>query len=386
MDARAGTKLRHLFSTLGGLLLVLVLACGSDPTPTPMPPPTSVPAPTPTATPLPTATPTPEPTPTPRAEPDGRLSDRSLIPEEATLVVDARLATVLSSPVIGTLIESLLVGDEGDTNIVSGFEEESGISLASVEYMEAFLDIEALLSIDADVEGPNSAEAPTIGAALHGSFDRDELVDNFNAAVDTPGVERYQGFEIFLDSSGNEEDFVLSFFDSGTVLIGTIDGVKMMLDVSVGDIRPLSGQAVQSLNALGDRDLGILIRQAPELVNGMSGASQDQLGPMSGLTANALTAPLTLGTIRLDGDRMELVAQEFFDDEDTAIAAKEFTEGSMTMLGAMLGSPEIQDVLAGLEVTRDGMVVTQSLSIDAQQLEKAVEFLFGFLAMTTPDS
>lgn len=376
MDARAGTKLRHLFSILGGLLLALVLACGSDPTPTP----------TPTATPLPTATPTPEPTPAPSVETTGRLSEQSLIPEDATLVVDARLATVLSSPVIGTLIESLLVGDEGDTNIVSGFEEESGISLASVEYTEAFLDIEALLSTGTGEELPKSTQAPTIGAALHGSFDRDELVDNFNAAVDTPGVERYQGFEIFLDSSGGEESFVLSFFDSDTVLIGTIDGVKMMLDVSVGDIRPLSGQAVQSLNALGDRDLGILIRQAPELVNGMSGASQDQLGPMSGLTANALTAPLTLGTIRLGGDRMELVAQEFFDDEDTAIAAKDFTEGSMTMLGAMLGSPEIQDVLAGLEVTRDGMVVTQSMSIDTQQLEKAVEFLFGFLAMTTPDS
>ncbi|MYE39470.1 MAG: PEP-CTERM sorting domain-containing protein, partial [Chloroflexi bacterium] len=53
-----------ILATVGMTLAVLlVLACGSDPTPTPTTEPTATPVPTPTATPEPT--PTPEPTATP---------------------------------------------------------------------------------------------------------------------------------------------------------------------------------------------------------------------------------------------------------------------------------------------------------------------------------
>lgn len=58
---------RWMLIALGGLLAMLITACGADPTPTPEPTATPVPAPAATAVPQaePTATPTPEPTPTP---------------------------------------------------------------------------------------------------------------------------------------------------------------------------------------------------------------------------------------------------------------------------------------------------------------------------------
>ena len=290
-----------------------------------------------------------------------------------------------------TLIDGFLSEGEGNENFFSQFEEESGISLGSVEYVEAFLDLGAALSKGGNAEGSENGAGPAIGAAFHGPFDEEELIAKFKASIGSRSgegyeVENYRGFEIYRDSSGDADSFVLSSFDSDTILLGTIDGVKAMLDVAAGETRPFTGEAVQSLNALGDRDVGVVMRVSPEMLEEMSGATQDQMGSLAALNPTALTAPLTVGIIRFDGQVMELVSQEFFDDEDTAVAAKEYTEGSAAMFGAMLGSPEIQEVLASLEATRDGRVVTQSLTMDAEQMEKILEFLFGFLAMEVPES
>ena len=63
------------------LLVILLVGCSDEPTPTPIPTPTDAPAPTPTATLVPTVTPTPEPTAVPTATPTRAqsASDRAVL-------------------------------------------------------------------------------------------------------------------------------------------------------------------------------------------------------------------------------------------------------------------------------------------------------------------
>lgn len=378
--------LARFSASVAGLLVVVLLACGSDPTPTPLPTSTPVPMPTqtppPTPTPLPTATPTPEPT--PEIAVLDELTEGSLIPENSTLVLDARLASVLSSPVIQVLIDGLRGDGEGVAGLMTELGDESGIALASVEYAEVFLDLGQSLGGGSGVDDEDITGL-TLGAALHGASVGTDLVAGFRSSVEDYEIEDYRGFEIYKEFTGDEEAFVLSPLDSESALLGTVDAVKAMLDVAAGEAEPFGGEAVRALNAMGDRDVGIVLRVPPGQLEGMADANQDQTGLIGGLASGALAAPESVMVLRLEGNAMELVSREFHEDEDTAAAAKEFTEGSMAMLGAMLGEPGVQEVLAGMEVSLDGRVVTSSLSINVQQMESLFELLFGFLGMSSPE-
>ena len=318
------------------------------------------------------------------------LSDQSLVPEEATLVIDARFADVFSSPVAASVAGVLSGDDEDGEGFFSDFERDIGISLSSIEYAEMFMDVEAALDSGPTLQEGENTTGPSRGAALHGPFDMEEQIANFGASVDSESgvpheVESYRGFDIYFDPSGGPDSLVLSFFDSDTMLLGTADGVRAMLDVASGVGRPFSGEAVQVLTGLGERDLGVIIIVDPELMLEMSGETGEQMGPLGALNPNALTAPLTVASFRFEGNAMEVRTRQVFDDEDTATASKEYTEGTTAMLGAMIGSPELQEVLSGMEIAQDGRDVTQSLSIDTKQMEKILEFLLGLMAVGTPE-
>ena len=363
-------------------MVAALLACGSDAAPIPVATATLVPPPT--ATPLPTATPTPAPTPTP--PPAEKLAEQSLVPEDATLVVDAKLAAVLSSPVVRALVNGLRGDSEGVAGLTVDFGGEFGIPLASVDYVEIFLDFEPSSGGGDGGDGRDGLAGPAFGAALRGPSVAADFVARFEFSVEGYEVEDYQGFEIYKDSSGDEESFVLSLIDADGLLLGTVDGVKAMLDVADGRAEPFAGEPVRTLDAMGSRDVGIFLKASPGQMEGLAGAGEGQLGMIGGLASGSLTAPESVGVLRFDEDVMEFVLQEFYDDEDTAASAMEFTQGSMAMLGAMLGQPGIQEILGGMEFSLDGRVVTQYLTIDAGQMDVLVDFLSGFAELAAPQS
>ena len=110
-----------------------------------------------------------------------------------------------------------------------------------------------------------------MGAALHGDFDEAEFLARLErAAQDDPGVEYavevYRGHELRVRRQlETRKASHFSFLDSDTLLIGTMEGVRAMIDVAEGAARPLSGEAVWALDALGDRDIGVILSTPPEL-------------------------------------------------------------------------------------------------------------------------
>ena len=374
------------------LAALLVLACGSDPTPMPTPTHTPVPTatPVPTHTPVPTATPTPRLEPTPTPMPDIAPSRETFIPEGANLVIDVNPVAFLDSQAMMPILDSLAASTEPGDGLFEEFEMETGISLRSVEYVELFIDLETALAATLSAEAAEDIETPMMGAVLRGDLDRSDFVARLMEATEEDpeveyGVETYRGHDLYVDSSGNPDSFSFGFADLGTLLIGTTDGVKAMIDVAEGAAPPLSGQAMQALDALGDRHLGIILSIPPELLEMAGDGSEDNMAMLGLLDPTALYSPLTVAKMRVQDAALEMQAKQFFEEEADAVASKEYTEGTMAMLGAMIGSPGIQELVAGMTISQSGLEVAYGLTISKAQIEEIVSFLFAFGEMSSAE-
>lgn len=382
-----------LLVTVGmALAVLLALACGSDPTPTPRPTatpvpvptatpsPTPEPPPTPTPAPAPTATPTPAPTATPETERMAVASPwppgQSLLPEGAALIADGNPGVLLSSssPLM-TMFLGLNQGtpEGGIDDLAEDFQENLGIDILSVTYVEAFMDVEGLLGSGMGMEsGPQN-----FGAVLYGEFDEAEIVASIERAPDAKyETSEYRGYGVYAVYDEFDDAMYMAFIGSDALVIGAESSVEAMLDVAAGAVPPASGGLREALDSLGDRHLGFAMELPPEfmdtMLTGLNGEeAQQQMGLLGAMDMSAMTAPVNAMKLLLREDAMEMEAASFFDDHASATASKEYSEGVVAMFGLMAAeSPELQEFASGMEVSQSGNVVTFRMRITAQLMEQ----------------
>ena len=380
---------------VASLAVLATLACG-DPTPIP----TAVPTPTPrpTATPVPTPTPRPTATPVPTATPEptadtGMSMGRSFLPEGSTLIVDGRPATILASPLLMPVFDMMLGGSESGMGIAEQFEVDTGIDLGSVPYVEAFIDLDVLLTMGMAGMGMGAdpemgMDEPRVGAALHGEFDEAGVVFSFRSEPDMEfEIDVYRGYNLYtsLDEAGGT--LSMAFIGSDVLLIGTTSGVKAMLDVQDEVILPVSGEMKRAFDALGDRDIGIAVALPPELLEMPAAGGEDampQLGLLAGFNLGAMAAPVSTMKLLLRDDALEIEGNQIFQDDTAAAAAKEYSEGMVAMLGTMASTPESKELIDGIGVSQSGTAVTFSITIDASMMEMLLGQLLPVMDMMPP--
>ena len=380
------------------LAVLLVLACDSAPTPTPTPAPTATPVPT--ATPAPTATPTPAPTATPAPDPTvpptsavkmtvmGIDAEDSLLPEGATLIIDVSPAAFFDSPLMMSLLEAIL--PESGTSPMDEFEGETGIDLRSVDYVQMFMDLNALLETGLDMEMYEGADLPQIGIAMHGEFDEAEFIANIDRNSNGESqVTTYQGYNVYTAGDDAGEGMAFGFAGVKTLLFGTKPGVEAMLDVAAGVTPRASGEIKQALDALGDRHMGLAVSLPPELLEMAEGGVEDAMpqteGLLGALDPSALSAQLTVMKLLLRDDAIEMQVKQFYEDDASALAFKEYAEGTIAMASVMTEAPEIQDLISGVEIDQSGSAVTFSVTISKAVLEQFIPLLFSDMSMMEPE-
>ena len=367
-----------LATCLAILAALVFVACGSEPTPAP---PAATLVPLPTATTAPTPTPVPSPTPTPNVAP----TRGTLLPEGATLAVDARVADILSAGMFATVLEAMLLVDESGGDLLGEFESELGVSPYSIEFVEAFVDLEAALNAGLPAGPDEDLPEPTMGIVLHGEFDEGKVLASLEE--ETGGevtVEDYRGYPVFYGDTEQADGSAFSLLDSGTLLMGTVDGIKAIIDVAEGVDAPLSADDAQALDALGDRHLGIILSTPPEVMQMASEGTEgsgDGMAMLGMLDPTAMSSPLTVMSVSMSDSDMEIITRQFFEEEAEARAAKEYSEGTMAMMGVMLNFPEIQELAGGIAIDQNGTEVTTFLSIDEAQLEAIFGFLTGLMSL-----
>ena len=188
----------------------------------------------------------------------------------------------------------------------------------------------------------------------------------------------YRGYQIHVDIGDGAEGFAYSFADEDTLLLGTADGIKAMLDVAAGAAPQISGEGASALDGLGDRDFGLILL-TPEGLPDASTESGDASGnPLAAFGLGALAPQATVMAVRLDDRVMQVQSVEIYEDESVAATAKEYNEGVMAMAGSMFGSPGIQALIADTDIRQDGNRVLYTSSVDQSGMTAIVDFLSFF--------
>ena len=362
-------------SSLPLVLLVLVfplaVACGSEPTPIP----TVTLAPTPTATPLPTPTFTPEPTPTATPPPVTASSLESLIPEGAVFVVDIDVLAIVEWSPLAVMIEAMMGAAGSEEGVLDGWQSEDIDVIRSLDRVEIYMESwDALGTLSLDPESQQALDQLAFGAVFHANPDQwegrsqwQEVLEDEPALMEE-GVD-YRGYRMFgADADGYENGTWYALPDDYTLLMGTRDGVKAMLDVAAGASKPLSGEGVAALEALGERHLGIIVDSSSIAMDGAGPGGMESMGLMGALGSFGLNAPLSVSKVLLLDDSVQVLSANFFENETDAVAYLEYNEGMLAMVGAMSGSPELQELVAGVEFTHEASKVYGEITIDAASL------------------
>ena len=391
--------------------LLALIACGSDPTATPLPPtatampPTATPAPTatpppptatpvpPTATPAPTATAVP-PTATP-VPPMGMMQPgQSLIPEGAQFIIDLWPQALMDSPFLEEMAMMLEIDTESlidDAAEATCLEPEE-----SIDYLQMYLPAD-LLADFGDLTGlamdPDAAddamdamwdELPDFGIALYGGFDQAEVMPCLAASPDAASYEmsQHRGYDIYTsDADGTS----LAFAAANVMLLGTPAAVEAMLDVAAGAAPAAAGPVVDALESLGERHIGFSQETPPGLMESAMDMMPEQ-GLLGALDFSAMDAPVNATGILL-GDGIEVVSVSVYDDLAAASAAKEYTEGLLAMTAMMFAeAPELAQLTSGLEISQDGSSVTTRIAITAATIEMLMELLGSGMMMMPSDN
>ena len=368
-------------SASAALVVLLLLACGSDPEPTPTLAPTETPVP-PTATPRPTPTPPPTALPTPEPGP----ARQSFIPEGATVVIEADPSSILGSPMLESLLGAIF-GDSGvGPDLFEKFQSETGIPLTSMEDMEAYVDFADVLDATMGEPGDGNSGMPDLGIALQGGITEDELAGRLTGANGGSaglGYEEtsYRGYSLYVDAEKDSGKFVFAFAEPGTLLVGSDEGVMAMLDVAAGVVPQVSGEGLLALEELGAKDVGLMMAIPEEALEEAMEEGDGPGNPLALLGLGGLTPELTVAALSFEGRSVRVHSVEVYEDDATAVSAKEYNEGTLAMMGAMLGSAEIQQVIAESEIKQDGNRVSYRLDVDEPTVLGILDFLTSFLGM-----
>ena len=371
------TRIRSflLFALAATVMTVAMLACQAEPTPIP----TAAPAPTLAPTPTPKPTPKPTPPPVPRNAGD------SLVPEGATFIIDADPSAILGSRVMAPLLAAMLGGAEAEEGLFGEFERKTGIAISSVTRAELFMDVETVLAMGLEPKEDDTGPPPTIGVVLRGDLDEADFASRLALAKEEDPaaeyvVDSYRGYTMYVDADEDPEKFSFAFAEADTLVLGTTDAVEQMLDVASGASQPATGVGIGALESLGDRDFGMIMVIPPEVLAATMQADPGELGLLSSFGPGAL-APLTVMKMSVDDASMVIESRQIFGDENAAAAAKEFNEGTITLMGAMSGSPELQALFGSIQIGQSGSEVTFNMALDAASVTSLLAFMELFMQL-----
>lgn len=303
-------------------------------------------------------------------------SQRTLIPEDAVVIADFNVSGVLNSPLpLMSMIVQFTGSSTGDSvdRAIGRFYEDTGVDLRLISHAEMFMDAGSILGTVTGFEG-SSADERKVGAAFYGEFDKDVVLSNTGNDYESGyEVSQYQGYDLYSFIGDFMDSITIAFVDNDVVLVGTDLGTKAMLDVASGATSAASGELSQTLDSLGDRHIGIAVETPQEILDETSELANGGIAMPSLALMPAMTAPHSVMRLLLKDDSLHIEAASYFDDSDSAGAAKEAYEGTVAMVGMASDSPDLQELVSAVEISQSDKTATLSLTIDSSMMDRIYE-------------
>ncbi len=221
-------------------------------------------------------------------------------------------------------------------------------------------------------------EVEYFAVSLHGSFEEAALIAELESLSGSGLVQRvYKGSNIYSpeDREDGDDEFDLSVLDGSMFVIGSGGAVNDMIDIKTGDADPASGELMDAFSDLESGLFGLVLKVPQDIAN------ETDLGAVPGLGDLPISLDFisALDIVGLGGDlnsgSLDLVVTMDFTNEEAAESLEAFISGIVTLASGFLQDPDTAGLLEGLEIDRDGSLLTIKIGIPLSDIPD----LFGDL-------
>ncbi len=288
---------------------------------------------------------------------------QNLVPEGSNLIVGIQLSQILEDEDLAALFGRIPKDDDDPQTLDQLLDEAAekiGLDLRNFSQIVLFGDISAM------------EQRIAIIAQGSSSLDEDLLVETLAKANDwTFTTTEYRERQIHLNEEGRagSDGFgALSFLGGDSLVMGTLESVKAVIDVQEEDKDRASGDVYDSFNDLGDGLVRLVLEVPPEAV-------QDIGLPFSGFPVDAgfLREIKVVGIlVDKDGQNITLEARGDFTDKSAASNFGDVVEGLLKLGGGLADDEETKELLKDIRVSVDGSRLRVVSQISLDQLEELV--------------
>jgi hypothetical protein len=279
-------------------------------------------------------------------------SSIKLIPQKADIVGHVDLGRILSNSDLIELYDKLPKEPDNPQTFDEAIDtaiEEMGIDPRDVD--------EAFLFGDTSTA---TGESDYFGVILIGSINIDDIINAIERDallreddVDFDTVD-YKGYELYIDA--DQTAALVSLGDDMTV-IGTVEPVKDVIDVQVGDEQALTGEVLDSYTSFGN----VLVKAAASV-------SSETMEDAVNQATEFLPVPIDLSslvnietaelTVDEEGESINLYVELCFTDKNSAKAVK----GLVTLAKAMVDMIDsFEDLPGDIEVSEESQASLSEL-------------------------
>ena len=307
-----------------------------------------------------------------------------LVPEGATLIAEIEVADILDKVDLDSLVDALPDEEDVPQTIDEVFDlviTATGIDLREVS-RAIFL-------------GDQQREDDYFGLIVRGVFDEEVLVAAIQQAEGgSLSTESYKSRDLHIPQD-DTDSFAFTLLDQETLLLGSPDAVRHVIDVQEGDLNRAEGNVNAALNDLPRGLIRMTLAVPPGAFQGWTGvlegflAQQETLGELPII----LEAPISLESfdkleifgfeLGQDGDTLKIQVRLDFTDQGSASNVGDLINGILKVAGSLIPDNLPVAFLDRIQVDDSGNTLTLRLDIVTEELK---ELLGDLLTITSEES
>ena len=304
-----------------------------------------------------------------------------LVPAGTNLIAQANLRGILASDGLASIFGAFsdnMSQDEGDPQSLDELLDEA-MAETGVDFRQF-----AQVVIFADI----SRNDEFVGLIVTGTYDEAAIVAAIERGAEGPvGTSDYKGRRVY-SFDGDPDQPSLAFLGDDTMVLGSAEAVRAVIDVQDGDRQRASDSLLEAFDDLGR---GLLFRLELEVsVDDLLGQVLDLGGvPFlgDGLGNGIEGLPGALGALRdlkllglalgQNGQILILRANLDFAGAASASAIGDFLDGIVKLAGGLSPDQQTRELLDGLQISRNGSRLTIRLEATGSELGGLVTGVSG---------
>jgi hypothetical protein len=281
-----------------------------------------------------------------------------LVPKGVNFLLQVRPSAALEDGDLARLYESLPT-DGGQPPTLAGLlleaERETGVDPRQFSSLLVF----------GNLESENA-----FAVIANGTFEQDAILNSVAMAAEAEfSTTDYKGYDLHSLVSPDDDEVAVAFLDDETLVFGTLELVRQVVDMQEGDRNRLENALWENFDSQGDPWIKLSFDPPSDAFTDLGEA------PLEAPLSLDAFADIDVIGYSLDKDRnqFESVVTLEFTSVESASSATNAIDGAVRLYRELLDDDQAGDLLDKVKVSRDDTILTLRFAISVTEIQNLIE-------------